>query len=314
MKGKGVPPTHEPTTHTVGRPWATHVALVVVQLSFAAGAVEGKLAMAPANVGGGDVAPEALAMARMLGAAAFFQGFTALTRTRVRVSLREHVQLIGLSVLGIVLNQALFLYGLHHTSAFSAALLGATIPIFTAALSVLVRLERASARTAIGLALAVGGVVWLTGVRSVDIGVVVIALNCLAYSLYLVFSRRIIQRLGAITVITWIFTWGALLFAPVGGRALAAGCEAWTPRAWTLVGFMVALPTVVAYVANAWALGRSTPTLVTIYIYMQPLITALLQWVQLGQGLNQRMLVASALILCGVGVVATRPAVSLNNS
>src|SRR6202011_5787616 len=124
--------------------------------------------------------------------------------------------------------------------------------------------------------LALCGVLWLTGVRSLDWGAVVIALNCLAYSLYLVFSLRIIRRLGAMTVITWLFTWGALLFTPLGARALAAGCLSWSPRAWLLVAFVVALPTVVAYIANAWALGRSTPTLVTIYIYLQPLLTALL--------------------------------------
>ncbi len=311
----GVPASSESRESCPSRPraparreWATHVALLVVQVSFAAGAVEGKLAMSPVESGGGAVEPAALAMARMLGAAAFFHGFAALTGTRVKTTLRDHVQLAGLSLIGIVLNQALFLYGLKHTAAFSAALLGATIPVFTAALSVLFRHERANLRMAIGLALAFGGVLWLTGVRSLDFGAVVIAINCVGYSLYLIFGRRIIQRLGAMTVITWIFTWGAVLFAPIGVRALASGAAEWSPRAWLLVGFVVAVPTVIAYITNAWALGRSTPSLVTIYIYLQPLLTALLQWAQLGQGLSGRMLVAAALILVGVGVVASRRA------
>jgi drug/metabolite transporter (DMT)-like permease len=284
--------------------WATHVALLVVQVAFSIGAVEGKLAMSPIDTGGGAVAPEALAMARMLGAAAFFQGLAALNR--VRVSLADQLRLAGLSVLGIVLNQALYLWGLRQTSAFSAALLGATIPVFTAGIAVLAGHERANVRTAIGLAFAFAGVLWLTGIHSVDVGAVVIAINCLAYSLYIVFSRKTIQRLGAITVITWMFTWGALLFAPFGASALVHGAATWTPRAWVLVAVVVAIPTVVAYGTNAWALGRSTPSLVTIYIYLQPLFTAILQWLQLGQGLAARMIVAAAFILFGVGVVATR--------
>ncbi len=293
---------------SVRREWTTHVALVVVQVSFAAGAVEGKLAMSPVESGGGGVEPAALAMVRMVGAAAFFHGFAALTGTRVRTTLRDQLQFAGLSAIGIVLNQALFLYGLKLTAAFSAALLTATIPVFTAALSVAFRHERANVRTAIGLALALGGVLWLTGIRALDIGALVIAINCVAYSLYLIFARRLIQRLGAITVITWLFTWGSLLFAPVGARALVVGVAAWSPRAWVLVAFIVAVPTVIAYITNAWALGRSTPSLVTIYIYLQPLLTGLLQWAQLGEGLSGRMLVAAALILVGVGVVASRRA------
>lgn len=293
-----------PRVREVGA-WGTHAALLVVQLAFSVGAVEGKLAMSPAESGGGAVSPEALAMARMVGAAAFFHAVAPFGR-RSRVGWRDQIRLAGLSVLGIVLNQALYLWGLRQTSAFSAALLGATIPVFTAGIAVVARHERANVRTAIGLAFAFAGVLWLTGLHAVDVGAVVIAINCFAYSLYIVFSRRTIQRLGAMTVITWMFTWGALMFAPIGAGALVHGAATWTPRAWALVAVVVALPTVIAYGTNAWALGRSTPSLVTIYIYLQPLFTAVLQWLQLGQGLGMRTIIAAAFILVGVGVVATR--------
>jgi drug/metabolite transporter (DMT)-like permease len=68
------------------------------------------------------------------------------------------------------------------------------------------------------------------------------------------------------------------------------------------------MPTIVAYSLNAWALARSSPTLVTIYIYVQPVLAGLLAWLQLGLTPSSRMLVASALILAGVTVVATRGA------
>ena len=89
-------------------------------------------------------------------------------------------------------------------------------------------------------------------------------------------------------------------------KADATSAREWSERGWTLVGVMVALPSVVAYLANAWALGRTTPTVVTIYIYLQPLLAALLQWVQLRVPLTPRAVVASAFILGGVGVVTVR--------
>jgi drug/metabolite transporter (DMT)-like permease len=290
--------------------YASHAALIVVQVAFAVGAVEGKLAMRSpaAAIPGEGVDPFALAMSRMFGAALFFQLFTRLTGRLRPLPAREHLRIAGLSVLGIALNQTLFLVGLRLTTAFAAVLLGMSIPVFTAALAVAMRLERGSPRTALGLALAFVGVLWLTGVGSLDWGALAIAANCLSYSLYLVLSKNVVVRLGALTVVTWLFTWGALMFAPLGAGPLLAGATSWSPRAWTLVAVIVVVPTIVAYSANAWALGRTNPTLVSVYIYLQPLIAAALQWVQLGEPIAPRALVSAGFIVAGVSLVATRRA------
>jgi drug/metabolite transporter (DMT)-like permease len=275
-------------------------------MAFAAGAVEGKLALRPEATGGGGVDPLALAMARMVGAAFFFQALVRVTGQLRPLPRAEHLRIAGLSVLGIVLNQTLYLVGLRITTAFAAALLGATIPVFTAALAVAFRVERPAASTAAGLVLAFAGVLWLTGVGSVDVGGLVIALNCLSYSLYIVLSKGVLERVGALTLVTWAFTWGAVMLLPVGGLRLVAGAPQWSANAWLLVAFIVVCPTIVAYLANAWALRRSTPTVVTIYIYLQPVLAALLQWVQMREPVGRRALFASGLIFAGVTVVAVR--------
>jgi drug/metabolite transporter (DMT)-like permease len=289
-------------------PLGTHGALIVVQAAFAVGAVEGKLAMRGASAGGAGVDPFALAFARMLGATVFFQVVTrAMGRLR-SVSVPEHVRIAGLSLLGIVLNQTLFLVGLRITSAFAAALLGACIPVFTAALAIAFRVERASLRLAVGLALALTGVLCLTGIGALDWGALAIAANCFVYALYIVLSKQVIARVGALTLVTWLFTWGAVMFAPLAVRPFVLGAGAWGPAAWGLVALIVVVPTIVAYSANAWALGRSSPTLVTVYIYLQPLLAAALQWVQLGEPITRRALVAASFIFVGVTMVALRPA------
>jgi drug/metabolite transporter (DMT)-like permease len=287
--------------------WKTHAALWIVQLAFASQAVEGKLVMTDVAHGGGGVDPWALAMARMLGATTFFVVFTRVTGVLVRTTTRDKLALAGLSVLGITVNQTLFLVGLRHTSSTAAALLSVTIPVFTAAIAVATRVERMSIPLAGGLGLAVTGVLWLTGVRNIDLGAAIVSVNSLCYSSYLVLSRGIIRRLGALTVVTWIFVFGALSFLPFGLPALVTNVPHWNVLAVELVGYIVVVPTIVAYIANAWALGRSTPTLVTIYVSSQPLIAAILGWIQLGQPLTQRLVVAAAFILAGVALVVTRP-------
>ena len=292
--------------------WATHAALLVVQIAFASQAVEAKVAMLPRAQGGEGIQPEAIAMVRMVGAAIFFQAAVFSSRRlreRPRLSKRVHAKLAGLSVLGVALNQALFLAGLRESSPFVVSLLGATIPVLTAALAILFRKEAASWRTGGGLVLAFSGVLWLTGIGSaghLDRGAMLVALNCLSYSAYVVFSRDSILAVGSMRFMAWVFTYGVLLFAPLGALAFVSELSELTPRGWLLLAYIVAIPTIVAYGLNAWALARSTASMVTIYIYLQPLVAALLARVQLGHAVSSRAGVAALLILGGVGVTTLK--------
>jgi drug/metabolite transporter (DMT)-like permease len=222
----------------------------------------------------------------------------------------DHLRIMGLSLLGITLDQALFLAGLRFTTPLSASLLGATIPVFSAALAVLFRKERFVARTAIGLGLAVGGVVSLTGVGGLDRGAVLVALNSLCYSAYVVLSRDTVLRVGALRIMAWLFTYGAITFAPLGVRPMLAALPEITPRGAMFVLYIVAVPTILAYVLNAWALGRSSATVVTIYITTQPLVAALLGRIQLGHTIAPRAALAAALIVPGLALVASRGSAS----
>lgn len=280
---------------------AVHVVLLVTQVAFASLAVEGKLAMSPAF----GVSPKALAMARIVGGALVFLVLQLVSRgPRVR-SLLDVGRLALLSIFGIVLNQTLFLAGLERTSPVAATLLVATVPVFSAIVAALFGRDRVTARTAAGIALALVGVFVLTHFMLPRAGDALVLLNSLCYSIYLVFAKGVLERYGTTTVIAWIFGLGAILFAPFGGASLLRELPAWHAGAASLVAFVVLVPTVVAYSFNAWALERARPTLVAMYVYLQPLVVVALAWVQLGQRLDAWTAMAGLLIFAGVGVVAT---------
>ena len=263
--------------------------------------------MLPRAQGGEEVFPEALAMIRMLGGALFFQALLrARPSRRAPISRADHLRLAGLSIIGIALNQTLFLLGLRWTTPFSTSLLGATIPVFAAGLAVIFGKERLSWRTVVGLTLAMGGVISLIGVGSLDRGAILVALNSLSYAAYVVLSRDVVLRVTPLRAVAWIFTYAAIMFAPFGLRPMLAQLPALTPRGLTFVAYILVVPTIIAYALNAWALARSSATMVTIYIYLQPLIAAVLAWVQLGTGITSRAWLAAALILTGLGVVVSR--------
>jgi drug/metabolite transporter (DMT)-like permease len=225
-----------------------------------------------------------------------------------------HAKLVGLAALGIALNQALFLAGLRVSTPFTVSILGATIPVLTAGLAVLFGKQRASWRTGVGVVLALSGVLWLTGVGSlaahaaggVDPGAAIVAVNSLCYAAYVVFSRDVVLELGSLRLMAWAFTYGALLFAPLGVASFVTCLPQLSARGWLLLAYIVVFPTIIAYWLNAWALARSNATVVTIYIYIQPLLAGLLARLQLGYAISSRAGLSALLILGGVAVTTIR--------
>lgn len=281
----------------------THAVLAIVQVAFGSLAVEGKLAM---SVHG--VSPRALAMARILGGAILFGAAHVVAKTpRVR-SLRDVGVLAALAIAGVVVNQGLFLAGLARTSPMSATLLIATIPVFAAVIGAASGRDRVTPRAAVGVAVALLGASALTGFAIPPTGDLFVLLNAFSYALYVVFAKRAVERLGALTVVAWVFGLGALLFAPFGLRELVSDAPTWSPEARGLVAFILVVPTFVAYGGSAFALRRASPTLVAVYVYLQPLVVAVLAYVQLGHAVTPRAAAAAALILGGVTIVASSKA------
>jgi drug/metabolite transporter (DMT)-like permease len=254
------------------------------------------------------VSPFALCMARLLGAALVLVPLAARRSGPRVLTARDRGGMLLLSLLGIVFNQVLFLLGLKRTSPLSATLLIATIPVFTLALAVATRRERLEARTAIGIGVAFFGVVVLSGFAVPALGDTFVLLNAASYATYLILARPYLERFGAFTVMAWAFGLGAIVLAPLGGPALVLEAPNWSLTAVALVGWIVAIPTIFAYLLNAFALKRASPVLVTVYVYVQPTVVALLAWVQLGERPEVRALAAGALIFAGVTIVATRRA------
>jgi drug/metabolite transporter (DMT)-like permease len=283
----------------------THGGLFIVQACFASQAVESKWAMMPLLQGGAGMSPFGVAMARMLGACTFFQIAAKVLRLPVP-GFRDQAKLAGLSLMGIVLNQLLFLTGLTHTTPATAALLAVTIPVATFAISAALGREKPTVRSVMGLACAAAGVFTLIGIRAVDEGARLIAINCVCYAAYVVLSRETVKRLSALVAVTWIFTWGALMFAPFGVMPLITVVRAATPMHWLFLVYVVLVPTVLAYWLNAWALGRTNASLVTVYVLLQPIMAAGLGYVQLHIPLAPNLGTAAVLVTLGLALVSVK--------
>src|SRR3954470_16877847 len=118
-------------------------------------------------------------------------------------------KLLFLSIVGVPVNQGLFLYGLQLSTAAHAALLYTLTPLFVLLLAQALIGEFPGWRAAAGTALALGGTLYVLFHRGVDfsrgplVGDLLLLVAVVAWSLYTAEGREIVGRLGALPVIAW---------------------------------------------------------------------------------------------------------------
>lgn len=287
-----------------------HAALLAVQIFFGTWPLFGKFAL--------RALPSTGLVALRVGGAAL--AFLALRRVMGRarrhgLSRRDYAHIFLYSLLGVTLNQLLYVKGLSLSTAVNATVLSTAIPVFALLVSVLLGYESFSARKAAGTLVAACGVIYLIDPFRADfssgktLGNVLLVANTLAYGAYIAVSQEMFRRHGALQVITWVFVFGSLICVPLGGYYLVEsppGGLGWTT--WLAVAYIVLVPTVGAYYLNAWALARVEPSTVAAYVYLQPLIIFAVAPLALGpeESWGPRTLLATALIFAGVALV-TRP-------
>ena len=282
-----------------------HLALVAVQILFGTWPIVGKIVLR-------SISPASLVACRLTGAAIAFTLLQRQLKPLFRMPRRDFALLVLCSLTGVVGNQLLYVKGLSLTTVIYSTLLTTTIPVFTLFISILFGYDQWSLRRLLGIVLAAAGVVYLVNpgraeLAGTTVGNLLLITNSLLYGFYIVISKRLLNRYGALNVITWIFLVSTIILVPLGVYSFAhENVAAISWNVWLLIGLIVLLPTVGAYYLNAWALTHVSPGTVAVYIYLQPLIAFGLAPLVLGEQWNSRTSVATLLIFAGVGLVTSR--------
>ncbi|HEX6043538.1 MAG TPA: DMT family transporter [Pyrinomonadaceae bacterium] len=283
-----------------------HVALVLVQILFGSWPIFGKVVLR-------SMSSSSLVACRLTGAAIALAFLQRRITPLVRMPLRDIVLLTLCAMLGVVGNQFLFVKGLSLTTVINATLLSTTIPVYALAVSILFGYDKWSFKRLSGILLSALGVIYLINPTRADLafhataGNLLILTNSLLYAIYIVISKDLFERYGALNVITWIFLVGSVVTVPVGIYALQQeNLAAIGINVWASILFIILFPTVGAYYLNAWALTRVSPSTVAIYIYLQPLVAFGFAPLLLGEDWNSRTLLAAVLIFGGVALVTIR--------
>ena len=233
---------------------------------------------------------------------------------RERIHRKDISLLVACGFFGVAINQLLFFKGLSITTPISAALIMTTTPILVLVLSGLFKDERITPIKVAGLLVGMCGamVVVLCGKKisfasEEFLGDIFIMLNAASYAVYIVIVKPLMKKYHPVTVILWVFFFGWLFVIPIGWHEFQSiQWSALTPAIWFELSFIVIATTFLAYLFNIFGLRDAEPSVVGIYIYLQPALATFFA-VMLGKDeINIYKVVATLLIFAGVYLVSRK--------
>jgi drug/metabolite transporter (DMT)-like permease len=200
----------------------------------------------------------------------------------------------------------------RHVASGIAAVIIALVPIWTALIGLALRTDKLPPVGIAGLAIGFAGAFVLanpTGAGHLAPGGVLMLLGAtLSWSAGTYYGRSApVPRRPLVMTAMEMLTGGAAmtLVSVVSGDAftLHLGAVGW--KAWVAYAYLVVIGSMVAFTAYVWLVRNARLSLVTTYAYVNPAVAVLLGALFLGERLTPRALVASALILAGVGLVVS---------
>jgi drug/metabolite transporter (DMT)-like permease len=294
------------SNNSAERGYSPHLALLGVQALFGSLPVIAKMVLA--------VIPAVSLVGFRVGITAFVLFAIQAYRKRIWLQHRsDYLKLAVLSLFGVTFNQLLFIGGLSLTKASNTSLLAVTIPIFTLIVSTIAGTEKLRPIKIFGVLLAAAGILFLIDPRKASfssettLGDLMIIVNSLSYGIFVATSKETIMRNGPFRSIMWIFIFASVVCVPLGLFSLSGtDVVAVGPHIWLLVLYVSVIATAGPYLLNAFALARVSPSIVAVYIYLQPVIGFILAVAFLGEVLDTKFAVAALFVFAGVYLTTRR--------
>lgn len=253
-----------------------HLALFLVNLIYALNYSIAKDVM-PDYIG-----PSGFILLRVIGGSLLFF-LTYIFFIKENVELKDIVRLLFCGLFGVAINQLFFFEGLNLTTPINAAIIMTVSPILVIIFSAIIIKEKITIRKLLGIFLGIVGAATLilkSGSISLDntffVGNILIFINATSYSIYLVLVKTLMTKYNPITVMFYVFSFGLIFVLPFGlNELLEVNTQSFSKIIYLKVAFVVICTTFLAYLFNAFALKTLNPSVVSTYIYLQPVLASL---------------------------------------
>lgn len=227
------------------------------------------------------ITPFGFILLRVLGAAILFWLVSFFIKPE-KIQKKDWPRLIACSFLGMVINMLAFFKGLELSTPVNSSVIITISPIIVFIFSAILLKEKIQFLKTIGIISGFIGAVILvlytskTGINApnIPLGNVLFILNSFAYGLYLVLVKPLIEKYNIITLLKWLFLLAIFLNLPVTFNEFTSVKWADLPIKDAVLPmlFVVVGTTFCTYLFNAYALRTLSPSTVSSFIYLQPIV------------------------------------------
>ncbi len=244
---------------------------------------------------------------------AFVFWLISLVVKEKKVAREDFIRLFFCALFGVAINQLLFFKGLDLTSPINASLIMTTNPIMVLMVAGILIREKITFQKIIGIVIGISGacllLLWgknFSWSQQSALGDSLVLINSLSFGIFLIIVKPLMQKYDTITVMKWVFLFGAFLVTPFGyGEFREVQWQTFATETWLSVAYVVIATTSIAYMLNTYALKNLSPSSVSIYIYLQPLFATFFA-ILLGKDQLQALhFISAALIFTGVYLVSS---------
>jgi drug/metabolite transporter (DMT)-like permease len=268
------------------------------------------------------ILPFGLNFTRMMGTTILLWILYFFSKNKESINRIHYKRFFTCALLGITINQILFIKGLSLTLTVHASLLMLTTPIFITIIAAWILKERLTQNKIIGLILGVTGSTLLIISRSASgnandilLGDLYIIVNAICYSYYFVLVKPLMKRYDSLTVIRTLFTVGCVVALPFcWSEFIQTPWSIYTPKAYGALALVVIGGTFLAYLFNLYGIKHLGASVSGSYIYSQPLFATIIAMIFLGETIDLTKIIAAVCIFLGVYFVNKMTTVDIETS
>lgn len=285
------------------------LALFVVQLLYGL-----NFTFAKSLINDGFMQSSALVFFRVAGATILFW-IVGEFLPKEKVEAKDYLKFLYAAIFGVVINMLFFLKGLELTTPIHAAAIVSITPIVILLLSSYYLKEKVTRLKIVGVILAFAGALVLSiygkSLRAGDnvfFGNMLIMINVVSYSIYIIMIKKLTVKYHPFTFIKWLFLFGTFLVLPFSYFQIEAiDWDSFDAYATSSLLFVVVGATFGTYLLNPLALRSLRASTVGIFIYLQPVIAAIFAVAMGVDTIGIVKITAAILIFSGVYLVTKKP-------
>jgi len=255
----------------------------------------------------GDIDAGTLTFLRTVIAATGLWGILRIRSGDLNIDRADWKKMALLGLLGVALNQFLYLYGMRSSTAANGALLYAATPVFVLVLSRFFHEERMSRRKTVGILLAFVGISIVIFERGIDFssgyafGNLLILVAVIAWALFTVLGKDMILKYGALKTTSAMMICGAVMFSPIGiVSSVNFPFSHLSAMDWGGVLYLAIGTSILGYLLWYHALSRIEASKVAVFANAQPVVATVLSLIFLDYTITPAFVIGSILTIFAI--------------